>query len=165
MPLDGPAQPAFQTACELIERILAAADGLTPEQLDRAPLRQSPRESSPESSSMFVLATHAISATEWNFVEVLAGRPVDRSRQAEFDSTASAHDDPQGLLGERWSAAKAAIGSALGGLAADAWEAPHYHRFMDRDLSGHELVCRALAHTAEHVGHAELTRQWLDAQS
>ena len=35
---------------------------------------------------------------------------------------------------------------------------------MDKNVSGHELVVRALAHTAEHVGHAELTRQWLDAQ-
>ena len=156
MPLDGPAQPAFDTACELIERILAAADGLTAAQLDRAPWDGC--------SSIFVLATHAISATEWNFVEVLAGRPVDRSRQAEFDSTAASHDDPLALLSERWTGARAEIESALGGLAEDAWAGPHYHMFMDRNLSGHELVCRALAHTAEHVGHAELTRQWLDAQ-
>ena len=34
MPLSGPALPAFETACELIERILAAADGLSADQLD-----------------------------------------------------------------------------------------------------------------------------------
>ena len=90
MPLSGPAQPAFETACELLERILAAANGLSAEQLDTAPWA--------DSSTMFVLATHAISATEWNFVEVLAGQEVDRSRQAEFDSRAASLDDPQGLL-------------------------------------------------------------------
>ena len=157
MPLSGPALPAFETACELVERILAAADGLTPEQLDTAPWD--------DSSTMFVLATHAISATEWNFVEVLAGEQVDRSRQAEFDSRAASFDDPQSLLAERWAGAKAAIESALDGLSDDAWAGPHYHMFMDRNLSGHELVVRALAHTAEHVGHAEMTRQWLDAQA
>ncbi len=154
MALSGPAQPAFETACELIERILAAADGLSAEQLDSAPWG--------ESSSMFILATHAISATEWNFVHVLAGLEVDRSRQAEFDSRAAAVDNPQRLLADRWSGARAAIESALAGLAEDAWDGPHYHMFMDKNLSGHELVCRALAHTAEHVGHAEMTRQWLD---
>lgn len=156
MPLSGPAQPAFDTACELLERILAATDGLSAEQLDSAPWN--------DASTLFVLATHAISATEWNFVEVLAGQKVDRSRQAEFDSRAASVDDPQGLLKERLTAAQAAIESALAGLSADDWDGPHYHMFMDKHLSGHELVVRALAHTAEHVGHAEMTRQWLDAQ-
>ena len=156
MPLSGPAQPAFETACELIERILAAADGLTAAQLDTAPWD--------DSSTLFVLATHAISATEWNFVEVLAGEQVDRSRQAEFDSRAASFDDPQGVLSERWAGARSAIEAALAGLSDDAWDGLHYHMFMDRNLSGHELVVRALAHTAEHVGHAEMTRQWLDAE-
>ncbi len=157
MPLDGPARPAFETACELVERILAAADGLTAEQLDATPWD--------EASPMFVIATHAISATEWNFVQVLAGQEVDRSRQAEFDSRAASVDNPQALLAERWQGARAAIESALAALSDDAWEAPHYHMFMERNLSGHELVDRALAHTAEHVGHAEMTRQWLDDQA
>ncbi len=156
MALDGPALPAFETACDLVERILAAAEGLSAQQLDTAPWD--------DSSTMFVLATHAISATEWNFVEVLAGEKLDRSRQAEFDSRAASFDDPQGLLAERWAGARAAIESALAGLADDAWDGPHYHMFMDRNLTGHELVVRALSHTAEHVGHAEMTRQWLDAQ-
>lgn len=156
MSLSGPAQPAFDTACELLDRILTATDGLSADQLDAAPWD--------DSSTLFILATHAISATEWNFVEVLAGRKVDRSRQAEFDSQAASVDDPHRLLSERLAGAKAAIESALAGLSADAWDGPHYHMFMDKNLSGHELVVRALAHTAEHVGHAEMTRQWLDAR-
>lgn len=156
MALSGPAQPAFETACDLIERILTAADGLTSDQLDAAPWD--------DSSTLFVLATHAISATEWNIVEVLAGEELDRSRQAEFDSRASSFDDPQVVLAERWAGARAAIESALGGLSDDAWAGPHYHMFMDKHLSGYELINRALAHTAEHVGHAEMTRQWLDIQ-
>ena len=156
MPLEGPALSAFQTACDLIERILAAAAGLSSQQLDTAPWD--------DASSMFILATHAISASEWNIVEVLAGRKLDRSRQAEFDSTAASVDDPQGVLADRWAGAKVAIESALAGLSDDAWAGPHYHRFMDKNLSGHELVDRVLSHTGEHVGHAEMTRQWLDAQ-
>ncbi len=156
MPLEGPALSAFQTACDLIERILAATAGLSSEQLDTAPWD--------DASTMFILATHAISATEWNIVEVLAGQKLDRSRQAEFDSRAASVDDPQGKLAERWSGAKSVIESALAGLGDDAWDDPHYHMFMDKHLTGYELIDRALAHTAEHVGHAEMTRQWLDAQ-
>ncbi len=156
MPLEGPAQPAFETVCDLIERILAAAAGLSSEQLDTAPWD--------DASTMFILATHAISATEWNIVEVLAGQKLDRSRQAEFDSRAASVNDPQGVLADRWSGARAAIESALAGLSDDAWAGPHYHRFMDKNLTGYELVDRAIAHTGEHVGHAEMTRQWLHAQ-
>jgi hypothetical protein len=156
MPLSGPALPAFETACDSLERILSATEGFSAEQLDAAPWD--------ESSSLFVLATHAISATEWNFVQVLAGQEVDRSRQAEFDSRAVSHDDPQQVLADAWAAAKSTIEAALAGLSDDAWDGPHYHMFMDKNLSGHELVVRALSHTAEHVGHAEMTRQWLDAQ-
>ena len=155
MTLEGPALPTFETACELVERILAAANGLSAAQLDTAPWATA--------SPMFVLATHAISATEWNLVEVLAGQQVDRSRQAEFDSRAASYDDPQALLAERWAGARAAMQSALEGLPDAAWDGAHYHMFLERSLSGYELVNRALAHTAEHVGHAEMTRQWLDA--
>ena len=157
MALSDTAQPVFETACELVERILGACDGLTAEQLDAAPWD--------DASPLFVLATHAISATEWNLVEVLAGEKVDRSRQAEFDSRAAAVADPQALLAERWDGARAAIESALDGLSDDAWSSGHYHMFMDTTLSGSELVGRALAHTAEHVGHAEMTRQWLDSRA
>ena len=156
MPLTGPSQPAFETACDLIDRILAACQGLSASQLDAVPWD--------DASPLFVIATHAISATEWNIVEVLCGRQVKRSRQAEFDSSAAAAADPLGLLVERWDEARAAIASALAALTDDAWDGSHYHMFMDKQLSGYELIDRAIAHTAEHVGHAEMTRQWLDAQ-
>lgn len=156
MPMSSPAQPAFETACDLVERILAACQGLSTAQLDAAPWG--------DASSLFVLATHSISGIEWNIVEVLGGQQVDRSRQAEFDSSAAAVDDPLGLLAERWDGARAAIESTLESLPDEAWESSHYHMFMDRHLSGFELIDRAIAHTAEHVGHAEMTRQWIDAQ-
>ena len=156
MPLTGPALPLFETASELLDRIVTACDELSAEQLDAVPWE--------EASSLFVIATHAISATEWNVVEVLCGQQLDRSRQAEFDSRATSVDDPLATLQARKSDALAAMESALNGLSDEAWDAPHYHQFMDKHLNGTELVDRALAHTAEHVGHAEMTRQWLDAQ-
>ena len=156
-PMSDLAAQAEATAQELIERILTATDGLSAADLDASPFA--------ESSPLFVIATHAISATEWNFVEVLARQTVDRSRQAEFESRAASVDDPLALLRERWAGAKAAIHDALANLDDDEWERLRPHQFMGRDLSGNELVCRALAHTAEHVGHAEMTRQWLDARS
>ena len=146
-----------ETAEGLLSRLLAATEGLTAEQLDARPLG--------ETSSLFILATHAISATEWNFVEVLAGRSVDRTRQVEFDAKAADFEDPAGMLRERWGAARAAIGEALGSLDEGEWDRERLHVFQQREITGWAVVCSALAHTAEHVGQAELTRQLLEAQS
>lgn len=145
-----------ETAEGLLFRLLAATDGLTAEQLDARPLD--------DTSSLFVLATHTISATEWNFVEVLAGRPVDRTRQVEFDAKAADFEDPSAMLRERWAAAQAAIHDALASLDQDEWDRERMHIFQQREITGWAVVCSALAHTAEHVGQAELTRQLLDAQ-
>ena len=145
-----------ETAEGMLSRLLAATDGLSAEQLDARPLD--------DTSSLFILATHAISATEWNFVEVLAGQNVDRTRQVEFDAKAADFDDPVGLLRERWAAAQAAIHAALASLDEGEWARERMHIFQQREITGWAVVCSALAHTAEHVGQAELTRQMLDAQ-
>lgn len=145
-----------ETAEGLLSRLLAATDGLSAEQLDARPLD--------DTSSLFILATHAISATEWNFVEVLAGQNVDRTRQVEFDAKAADFDDPVGLLRERWTAAQSAIQEALASLDEGEWDRERMHIFQQREITGWAVVCSALAHTAEHVGQAELTRQMLDAQ-
>ena len=145
-----------ETAEGLLARLLAATDGLSAEQLDARPLD--------DTSSLFILATHAISATEWNFVEVLAGRNVDRTRQVEFDAKAADFDDPVELLRERRAAAQTAIQEALASLDEGEWDRERMHIFQQREITGWAVVCSALAHTAEHVGQAELTRQMLDAQ-
>lgn len=143
-----------KTADGLLSRLLDAADGLSPAQLDARPLE--------ETSSLFILATHAISATEWNFVEVLAGRSVDRTRQVEFGAKAADYENPAAVLRERWRGAQAAIHEALGSLEEGEWERRRLHIFQQREITGWDVVCSALAHTAEHVGQAELTRQLLE---
>lgn len=145
------------TANGLISRLLDTIDGLTAEQLDARPLD--------EASSLFILVTHAISATEWNFVEVLAGGNVDRTRQVEFDAQAADFDDPAGMLRDRWASARDAIHNALASLDDDEWDRLRMHIFQQREITGWDVVCSALAHTGEHVGHAELTRQMLDNEA
>ena len=146
-----------ETVDGLMSRLLAAVDGLSVEHLDARPLD--------DASSLFILATHAISATEWNFVEVLTGRNVDRTRQVEFDAKAADFDDPVALLQERRAGAQAAIHDALASLDDGEWDRERLHIFQQRDITGWTVVASALAHTAEHVGHAELTRQLLDARA
>ena len=144
-------------ADELIGRILSALDGLTQEQLDATPPG--------ETSSLLVIAGHAIAAVEWNVVQMLAGGQVDRDRAAEFEARAADAGDAAGavaVLRERWGEAHANISSALEGLDGGEYAAKKFHPFLETELSGQEFVVRALAHTAEHVGHAEITRQWLD---
>ena len=141
-------------ADELIGRILTALDGLTQEQLDATPPG--------ETSSLLVIAGHAIAALEWNLVQMLGGGQVDRDRAAEFEARAADAGDAAAVLRERWAEAHANISAALEGLAEDAYEAKKFHPFLETELTGREFAVRALAHTAEHVGHAEITRQWLD---
>ena len=144
-------------ANELVERILGSLDGLTQEQLDATPPG--------ETSSLLVIAGHAIAAVEWNLVQMLAGGQVDRNRAAEFEARAADAGDAAGVvavLRERWDDAHANIRAALEGLDGSEYAAMKFHPFLETELSGQEFVVRALAHTAEHVGHAEITRQWLD---
>ena len=145
------------TADGLISRLLETTDDLSADQLDARPLD--------EASSLFILATHAISATEWNFVEVLAGRSVDRTRQVEFDARAADFENPAAMLRDRWDQARSAIHEALESVDDAEWDRLRMHIFQQREISGWDVVCSALAHTAEHVGHAELTRQMLDTQT
>lgn len=144
-------------ADELIQRILSSLDGLTQEQLDATPPG--------ETSSLLVIAGHAIAAVEWNLVQMLAGGQVDRNRATEFEARAADAGDAAGVvavLRERWDDAHANITSALDGLDGGEYAAMKFHPFLETELSGQEFAVRALAHTAEHVGHAEITRQWLD---
>lgn len=157
MSLSGYEATVDNLADELISRILASLDGLTQEQMDVTPPG--------ETSSLLVIAGHAIAAVEWNLVQMLAGGQVDRNRAAEFEARAADAADAAGVvavLRERWAEAHANIGAALAGLDGGEYAAMKFHPFLETELSGQEFVVRALAHTAEHVGHAEITRQWLD---
>ena len=109
----------------------------------------------PGANSLLVLVTHAIASAEEHVVGIAAGMTVVRNRDAEFAAKgAAAH------LASRASEVRGRIAEALSSLEGrldeerDApfrtWPAP---RGTVRDRLVHSV-----SHTAEHVGHAQLTR-------
>jgi hypothetical protein len=110
---------------------------------------------SPGANSLLVLVTHAIASAEEHVVGIAAGKTVVRNRDAEFAAKgAAAH------LASRAREVRGRIAEALSSLDGrldeerDApfrtWPAPH-GTVRDR-------LVHSISHTAEHVGHAQLTR-------
>ena len=134
-------------------RLLKAVDGL-----DDAALNWKPPAAG--ANSLLVLATHAIASAEDHVVRRSAGKTVVRDRDAEFRTVG----DASGLAG-RSAEVLSRIGEALGELEGrfeEEREAPS-SRYVGR-WTVRDALLHAIAHTVEHVGQAELTRDLWMAQ-
>jgi|SRR6267378_549701 len=127
-----------------LDRIVKALDGLDEEAVNWKP-------PSPSANTLLVLATHALGAAEDHVVRQVAGKPITRSRDAEFAVNGSAAG-----VRARAEEVKRRIDEALGGFdparMGDERDTPSGKR-TPRDLLVH-----AVAHASEHAGQAELTR-------
>jgi hypothetical protein len=140
-----------EALCNAIERILACLDGLDAEGLNWRP-------PAPETNSLYVLAYHSMGSAEAAIIGELGGQPVDRDRDAEF----TASGDSAAPLHARWEALRPRLREALARLTpADMERTVHHRRFGA--MSGRAYLILAAQHPAEHVGHAELTRDLLNA--
>ena len=153
--------PSFEAAAsildELIEGLRRAIDGATADALNVRPAGD-------DTNSIAVLATHVMHSTRsWLAVATGAALPK-RDRPAEFLATA---DDATELLG--FVDAVAAQCRAL--LAIDAPFEPATLRAthaqltsMPERVTGAWALHHAIEHLAQHVAHAQLTRQVLDSR-
>jgi uncharacterized damage-inducible protein DinB len=108
----------------------------------------------PGANSLLVLLTHALASAEEHVVRRAAGKPVVRSRDAEFAAKGDASNLPA-----RANEVKGRIDQALDELegrlgeerepATDDWP---------RKWTVSDTLLNSIAHTAEHAGHAQLTR-------
>ena len=129
------------------DRLLRTLDGL-----DEAAVNWRP--SAPGANSLLVLVTHALASAEDHVVGRAAGKPVVRSRDAEFAakgdaSNLSARADE---VTRRIAEALAELDGRLGEERESSfgkWPATWTVR---------DTLVNSIAHTAEHAGHAELTR-------
>lgn len=140
-------EPAAGIAAEYLElndRLRTLAGPLDTERLDRAP--------ADGENSIAVLVAHT-TGSELGWLTLAAGRAHARDRDAEFRTRGRSAADLVGLI----DAADALIPELVEAAVAAGLEAM-------RETTGgkHWTVARAiahsLAHTAEHVAHAELTR-------
>lgn len=144
---------------DLLERIardaMAQFAGIAPEDFNR-PLTL------PESNTLFALATHLVGAGEF-WVLVLAGkREIPRDRQAEFSATGQVEE----LLAryERWIAGVHEVLDTFPDERLDEpAEPPASYRSMStrERLDIRDALLHAIEHSALHLGHIQLTRQFL----
>jgi uncharacterized protein DUF664 len=135
------------------QRLLRTLQGLDEEAVNWRP-------SAPGANSIVVLVTHALASAEDHVVRRAAGKPVVRSRDAEFAAKGTASN-----LSARADEVKGRIDNALAELEGRLGE--------ERESSlenwpgmwtVRDVLLHSIAHTAEHVGHAELTRDLYVAQ-
>lgn len=143
----------------LLERIARDAmvqfEGLTPNELNRT-------LELPESNTLFALATHLVGAGEFWVLVLVGQRMIPRDRPAEFYATGQLED----LLAryERWIQGLHEVLDTFPDerLGEPAKPPVGYHLTSTRERSDvlHALL-HAVEHSALHLGHIQLTRQFL----
>lgn len=149
-------QPFFQEywRCfqELHDHIERAIEGLPQEALDWVP--------GPDMNSLCVLVVHVTGAERYWIGDIVAGDPSGRDREAEFRA--------QGLdamtLKKRLADTKAYSQGVLEKLTMEHLEKVCASPRDGRKFTVAWSLAHALAHTAAHVGHMQITRQLWDQQ-
>lgn len=131
-----------------VDRILLCLDGLSEDDLNWRPLDSA--------NSLYVLATHMMGNIEANVLGVLCHERIVRQRDDEFRARGSAAGPLQG----KWRALQDTVSSHLAQLPPRALDREYEHPRRGR-ITGRDLLITTARHAAEHVGHAELTRDLL----
>jgi hypothetical protein len=136
-----------------LDRLLRTLEGLDDEAVNWRP-------AAPSANSLLVLVTHAIASAEDHVVNRGAGKPVLRSRDAEFAAKGNASNLPS-----RAAEVKRRIAEALAELGGRLEEERESSiGTWPRTWTVRDTLVNSLAHTAEHAGHAELTRDLYNAK-
>lgn len=133
-----------------VDRLLTCLDGLDEAALNWRPL--------PNANSLYVLATHMIGNIEETVWGLLCGQPIARDRDAEF--SAMGHDAR--LVQTRWQSLQTHIAQHLAQLSSSDLEQERLHPRRGL-LTGWTILLIVARHAAEHLAHAELTRDLLRA--
>lgn len=135
-----------------LARMMAVVHGCSVEQLNWKP-------PAPETNSIYALAIHTLANARVNTIQVLCGETVERDREAEFRAVATADNAtiPQ------WPAIRDELNAAVRALPEDAMDRACRHPVRG-EVTGREVLMILARHAAEHVGHAELTRDLAVAQ-
>ena len=115
----------------------------------------------PGANSLLVLVTHALGSAEQHVVGEAAGKTVVRNRDAEFASKGgSAH------LAARATEVRRRVDEAIVGLEGrlDEEREPPFRRWPGTRGTARDRLIHSISHTAEHVGHAQVTRDLYVAQ-
>lgn len=130
------------------ERLLETIAGLDDQAVNWKP-------PAPGANSLLILVTHAIASAEEHVVGKAAGKTVVRNRDAEFVVMGGS-----GHLAARAAEVRRRIDEALVGLEGrlDEERDPPVGKWPASRATVRDRLVHSVSHTAEHVGHAQLTR-------
>lgn len=131
-----------------VDRILSCLEGLEEDDLNWRPLESA--------NSVYVLAVHMIANVEANILGVLFFQNIIRHREEEFKARGSSVEPIQ----QRWLDIQERISSRLAQLSLSDLDKEYEHPRRGK-ITGRDLLITIARHAAEHVGHAELTRDLL----
>jgi hypothetical protein len=151
MSSDGSIAALSQSICGSSDRLINCLDGLEGAQLNWRPEAN-------ESNSIYAIVSHALSAEERFILGRICGQEVDLPAGPAW----AAEGDSAEPLRARWSGLKGRIQSALGTCSDADLDREVEHPRLGK-MSGWSLLVLVDRHTAEHVGHVELTRDLLRA--
>ena len=131
-----------------VDRILLCLNGLSEEDINWRPLDNA--------NSLYVLATHTMGNVEENILGVLCGMEILRQRDDEFKVRGNATEPIQ----QKWHELQGKISLNLAMLSPRVLNQEYEHPRRGK-ITGRDLLIVIARHMAEHVGHAELTRDLL----
>lgn len=137
----------------LNDELKALLTGIPTDALDWSP--------SPESNSLAVLAAHVAGAQSYWLGDVIAARPSRRDREGEFRT----RDLDAVSLCAHLDASLDAAEDVLESFSLDALSAERVSPRHNRVYTVDWVLLHTLEHTAQHLGHAQLTRQLLEWRS
>lgn len=138
---------------ELFAGYNVALAGLSTEALDWSPGAQM--------NSLTVLVTHIVAATRYMVGDVVAGEPSGRNREAEFRATGGNEAELRQKLAEVLTYSQQVIAR----LTPEELARECFSPFHNRHFTVAWSLFRAVDHAAEHMGHAQLTRQLWEQRS
>ena len=131
-----------------VDRMLRCLEGL-----DEADLNWKPLDNA---NSLYVITIHTIANIEFNILGVLCQQNIVRHREEEFKARGSS----AAPILQKWLDVQDSIAAHLVNLASADLDKEYVHPRRGK-ITGRDLMITVARHAAEHVGHAELTRDLL----
>lgn len=149
-------QGYLTTLNELQDQIKILLEGLPQEALDWRPIQA---EGELATNSLAAMVTHVAGSGTYLIKEVIGRQPIHRDREAEFLTRGM----NASTLKARLDAAAKVIEEVLSPLTVSQMEEDRKYR--DRTATVRWVILHVIEHTAQHVGHMQLTRQLLMAKN
>ena len=146
-------QDSLNVLNDLRNQVKNSLDGLSREALDWRPTSS---EGELATNSLAVIAAHVAGSEPFWMKEIIDGQNIQRDREAEFVTKGVDISELKGRL------------DAAGQIATDVLSSlteaqlDENRKWRDQTVSVRWCILHVIDHTAQHVGHMQLTRQlWL----